>query len=62
MGHGAHGMTPFVEGIEGDEVVIALEPVVGSSDSKHWARAPPLQGGAENSWASVRRQRRVDHW
>lgn len=63
MGHGAQGMTPLVEGIEGLEVAIALEPVAaGSSDSIHSARALPLQGEAENSWTSARRQRRVNHW
>lgn len=63
MGHGAHGMAQLVEGIEGDEVAIALEPVVvSSSGSIHSARALPLQGEAENSWASVRCQRRVNQW
>jgi len=63
MGHGAHGMAPLAEGIEGGEVAIALDPVVGSSsDSIHSARALPLQGGAENSWALVRRQRRANQW
>lgn len=62
MGHGAHGMTPLAEGIEGVEVAIALGPVAGSSDSIHSARALPLQGEAENSWTSARRQWRVNHW
>jgi hypothetical protein len=62
MGQGVHGMTPFVEGIEADEVAIALGPVAGSSDSIHSARALPLRGEAENSRASARRQQRANHW
>lgn len=40
MWHAAHAMMVFADEAEKDEVVIALELVVESSDSIHSARAP----------------------
>lgn len=40
MWHAARAMMAFADGAEKDEVVIALELAVESSDSTHSARAP----------------------
>jgi hypothetical protein len=40
MWYAAHAMMAFADGAEKDEVVIALELFVESSDSIHSARAP----------------------
>ena len=52
--HGIHGVTPFVEQVEEDEVAIALELVAVSSGSTRSARALPLRGAAETSGSVVR--------
>lgn len=58
MWHAAHAMMAFVDGAEKDEVVIALELFVESSDSIHSAPAPLLQGEGVSVREVIRNQRK----